>query len=90
MKRILALSLLLTMMTGCMSFSDRGMRPVRNSISEQMPEIRLEKQRNRHAFVAGLLAEGKTVREIMAACGSHINTARKDIVAARKQMEAKG
>ena len=44
MKRILALSLLLTMMTGCMSFSDRGMRPVRNSISEQMPEIRLEKQ----------------------------------------------
>ena len=27
-----------------MSFSDRAMRPVRNSITSQMPEIRLEKE----------------------------------------------
>lgn len=31
-------------LTSCMSFSDRKMRPVRNSIEEQLPEIRLEKE----------------------------------------------
>lgn len=33
----------IALLSNCMSFSDRAMRPVRNSISEQMPEIRLEK-----------------------------------------------
>lgn len=41
--RILIL-LVLSSLTACMSFSDKPLRPVRNSISEQMPEIRLEKE----------------------------------------------
>lgn len=43
MKNVLIL-LGLMGMTGCMSFSDRPMRSVRDSITEQMPEIRLEKE----------------------------------------------
>ncbi len=44
MKHALIIVLLGSLATGCMSFSDRAMRPVRNSISQQMPEIRLEKE----------------------------------------------
>ena len=44
MKQALIIVLLGSIATGCMSFSDRSMRPVRNSISQQMPEIRLEKE----------------------------------------------
>lgn len=40
----LSLALASIMLTACMSFSDRPLRPVRNSIQEQMPEIRLEKE----------------------------------------------
>lgn len=43
MKNVLAILVLLTF-TGCMSFSDRPLRPVRNSIDQQLPEIRLEKE----------------------------------------------
>lgn len=44
MTRILLGTLVLALFTGCMSFSDRAMRPVRDSISQQMPEIRLKKE----------------------------------------------
>ena len=43
MKNIL-LIILLSLFTACMSFSDRSMRPVRDAIAEQVPEIRLEKE----------------------------------------------
>ena len=36
------LIVLLSLFTACMSFSDRSMRPVRDAIAEQMPDIRLE------------------------------------------------
>lgn len=38
------LIVLLSLLTACMSFSDRSMRPVRDAIAEQMPEISLEKE----------------------------------------------
>ena len=44
MKKIVCLFLLGVIVSSCMSFSDRSMRGVRNSISQQMPEIRLEKE----------------------------------------------
>ena len=44
MKQALIIVIIGSIATGCMSFSDRAMRPVRNSISQQMPEIRLEKE----------------------------------------------
>ena len=44
MRQALTVLLLGIAVSSCMSFSDRSMRPVRNSISEQMPEIRLEKE----------------------------------------------
>ncbi len=44
MSRFLILIAALALLSNCMSFSDRAMRPVRNSIVEQMPEIRLEKE----------------------------------------------
>ena len=34
----------LLILTSCMSFSDKSLRPVRDSITQQMPEIRLEKE----------------------------------------------
>lgn len=40
----LILFLSLGILTSCMSFSDKPLRPVRNSITQQMPEIRLEKE----------------------------------------------
>lgn len=40
----LAMFLCLGILTSCMSFSDRPLRPVRNSIMQQMPEIHLEKE----------------------------------------------
>lgn len=43
MKNLL-LVLGLLCVTGCMSFSDRSLRPVRDSIAQQLPEIRLEKE----------------------------------------------
>lgn len=43
-RTLLMLSLVSLLLTACMSFSDRSLRPVRNSIQEQMPEIRLEKE----------------------------------------------
>jgi len=43
MKNLILISLL-CMFTGCMSFSDRPLRPVARSISQQIPEIRLEKE----------------------------------------------
>lgn len=43
MKNLLIILCLLPI-TSCMSFSDRAIRPVANSIREQMPEIRLEKE----------------------------------------------
>ena len=43
MNRLLVF-LCLGAMTSCMSFSDRPLRGVRNSITQQMPEIRLEKE----------------------------------------------
>lgn len=43
MKSLLSIVCLLSL-AGCMSFSDRAMRPVANSIREQMPQIRLEKE----------------------------------------------
>ncbi|GEM_PF-314901 len=43
-RTLLTLSLVSFMLTACMSFSDRPLRPVRNAIQEQMPEIRLEKE----------------------------------------------
>ncbi len=44
MIRTLTLLVSLVVLSSCMSFSDRAMRPVRNSISAQLPEIRLEKE----------------------------------------------
>ncbi|MCG8415199.1 MAG: DUF4252 domain-containing protein [Pseudomonadales bacterium] len=44
MKRVLLVLIMGSMLAGCMSFSDRSMRPVRNSIIQQMPEIRLKKE----------------------------------------------
>lgn len=43
MKKLLIL-LGLVGLSSCMSFSDRAMRPVRDSIARQLPEIRLEKE----------------------------------------------
>ena len=43
MKNLLSLVCFLSMV-GCMSFSDRAMRPVAKSIQEQMPDIHLEKE----------------------------------------------
>lgn len=43
MKKLI-LFLSLGILTSCMSFSDKPLRPVRNSITQQMPEIRLEKE----------------------------------------------
>lgn len=43
-RTLLMLSLVSLLLTACMSFSDRPLRSVRNSIQEQMPEIRLEKE----------------------------------------------
>ncbi len=43
MKRIL-LVIILTQLAACMSFSDRPFRSSRNSIEEQVPNIRLEKE----------------------------------------------
>ena len=34
----------LCLLTSCMSFSDKPLRPVRNSIDQQLPEISLEKE----------------------------------------------
>ena len=42
--RNLIILLTLVLLTGCMSFTDRPLRPVRNSIAQQMPEIRLKKE----------------------------------------------
>ena len=42
--------LLVIFTTGCMSFSDRHFRPVKESIAQQMPDIRLDKEM---AFSAG-------------------------------------
>ncbi len=44
MRKIIVLTALSLLLVNCMSFSDRAMRPVRNSITSQMPEIRLEKE----------------------------------------------
>ena len=44
MPRIIVLMAAALMLANCMSFSDRPMRPVRNAITEQMPDIRLEKE----------------------------------------------
>ncbi len=44
MKRISLIVLPMLLMTSCMSFSDRPMRPVRNALLEQMPQITLEKE----------------------------------------------
>ncbi len=44
MKHALIIVIIGFIAAGCMSFSDRSMRPVHNSISQQMPEIRLEKE----------------------------------------------
>ena len=44
MAKPLSLIAAVALLASCMSFSDRAMRPVRNSIGEQMPEIRLEKE----------------------------------------------
>lgn len=43
MKKLI-LFLCLGILTSCMSFSDRPLRGVRNAITQQMPEIRLEKE----------------------------------------------
>ena len=43
MKKLIVL-LSLALLTSCMSFSDRSLRPVRNSIDQQMPEIALRKE----------------------------------------------
>lgn len=43
MKNPLSIVCLLSL-AGCMSFSDRAMRPVANAILEQLPEIHLEKE----------------------------------------------
>ena len=43
MKNLLGL-LALIMLTSCISFSDRPLRPVRDSITRQLPEITLEKE----------------------------------------------
>ena len=43
-RAVIALSLVSLLLTSCMSFSERPMRPVRQSIEEQLPEIRLEKE----------------------------------------------
>lgn len=43
MKNLL-LFIVVAALTGCMSFSDRSMRPVKDSISQQLPEIILEKE----------------------------------------------
>jgi len=40
----IALTSLILCMSGCMSFTDRQFRPVRDSLAAQMPEIRLEKE----------------------------------------------
>jgi hypothetical protein len=40
----LVIALSMFMLAGCMSFSDRPMRPIRNAILEQNPEITLEKE----------------------------------------------
>lgn len=34
----------LVLLTGCMSFSDRPLRPLRNAIAQQMPKVSLEKE----------------------------------------------
>ena len=44
MRKIIVLTALSLLLVNCVSFSDRAMRPVRNSITSQMPEIRLEKE----------------------------------------------
>ena len=36
--------LLVIFTTGCMSFSDRHFRPVKDSLAQQMPDIRLDKE----------------------------------------------
>ncbi|NQV70267.1 MAG: DUF4252 domain-containing protein [Pseudohongiella sp.] len=43
MKNVIMLAGLL-ILTSCMSFSDKSLRPVRDSITQQMPEIKLEKE----------------------------------------------
>jgi len=42
MKKLLLLGL--SLLTACMSFSDESLRPVRDSITQQLPEITLEKE----------------------------------------------
>lgn len=44
MRQIIILTTLSLMLANCMSFSDRAMRPMRNSITSQMPDISLEKE----------------------------------------------
>jgi len=44
MHKVIVLTVLSSLLANCMSFSDRAMRPVRNSITSQMPEIRPEKE----------------------------------------------
>jgi hypothetical protein len=43
MKNLIMISAL-CLLTSCMSFSDKPLRPVRNSIDQQLPEISLEKE----------------------------------------------
>lgn len=43
MKMLIA-SVLLVVVSGCMSFTDRPFRPLRDSLAAQMPEITLEKE----------------------------------------------
>ena len=43
MKNLIMISAL-CLLTSCMSFSDRPLRPIRNSIDQQLPEISLEKE----------------------------------------------
>ncbi|MCH7817454.1 MAG: DUF4252 domain-containing protein [Proteobacteria bacterium] len=43
MKNIIIL-MVLVVLGGCMTFTDRPLRPIRDSITQQLPELRLEKQ----------------------------------------------
>ncbi len=43
-RTVIVLTLLSLTLTACMSFSERRLRPVRESIEQQLPEIRLEKE----------------------------------------------
>lgn len=44
MNKSVLLLMFAALLSNCMSFSDRSMRPMRDSISAQMPEIELEKE----------------------------------------------